>query len=206
MTTLILVRHGQSRSNLDKTFAGQSDVKLTELGHRQAEMAAKFLKDRHFDAAYSSTLSRALETAAPIVKDRNLEIVQVHDLCETALGDWEGLEIDSVREEYAVWKSDMNYAPPGGESTYTVCQRFGKAIDKIASDNDGKTVLVATHGGCIRTLPSYLANDPELLHTTPIASNVSITTVVYENGVGNIVEYAFDAYLGEMITQFDNGN
>ncbi len=206
MTTLIIVRHGQSLSNLNKTFAGQSDIPLTELGHRQAECAAEFLKDRHFDAAYSSTLSRAYDTAVPIVRGRGLEIKKVHDLCETNLGDWEGLEIEKVHEEYMEWRRDFNYTPPGGESTHTVMLRVGLALDKIAAENEGKTVLVASHGGCIRALPSYYERNTELLHTTPIASNVSITTVIYENGVGRVKEYSYDKYLGNMITQFDNGN
>ncbi len=204
MTTLIIVRHGQSESNVNKTFAGQSDVKLTELGHLQAEYAAKFLENRHFDAAYSSTLSRAYDTAAAIIKGRGLEIKTDRDLCETALGDWEGLKIDAVREEYAKWKSNLDYTIPNGESTIVVMERVGRALDKIARENEGKTVLVASHGGCIRILPSYYEKNPELLFTTPIASNVSITTVVYENGKGRVEEYAFDGYLGDMITQFDN--
>lgn len=207
MTTIIIVRHGQSESNLSKTFGGQSDSPLTPLGRSQALLAADYLKDTHFDAVYSSTLSRAYDTAVAIIKNKPLTITLDAGLCETCLGDWEGVSIDSVRDEYQRWRNEYNYAPPNGESTYEVRERFGKSLDKIASENDGKTVLIASHGGCIRLLPSYLAdNDDALIASTPIASNVSLTTVIYENGRGRIEKYADDSYLGNMITRFDNGN
>ena len=206
MTTLIIVRHGESDANLHKYFAGQSDIPLTELGYRQAEVAAEHLKDRHFDVAYSSTLSRAYDTALAIVKGRGLEITTDKGLCETNLGEWEGKDIDSVREDYNKWRSIYDYRPPHGESTIEVLERVGKTLDRIASENEGKTVLIASHGGCIRLLPAYYENDTALIATTPIASNVSLTTVVYENGKGRVTVYADGNYLGELATFFDNGN
>ena len=47
MTTLFFVRHGQSMANLLRVFAGQLDFELSDLGLRQAEKGARFLKD-HF--------------------------------------------------------------------------------------------------------------------------------------------------------------
>ena len=119
-------------------------------------------------------------------------------------GDWEGKKIEDVREDYLCWKSDPEYTPPNGESTLDVLKRVGAALDKIAEENEGKKVLVATHGGCIRLLPAYYENDPSRLFTTPIATNVSLTTVIYENKKGWVETYAFDEYLGDLITKFDN--
>ena len=205
MTTLTIVRHGQSLSNLEKTFAGQSDVPLTELGKHQALLVCDFLKESSFDIIYSSTLSRAYNTVLPLAQAREMQIHRVFELCETRLGEWEGKKIDDVREDYTKWREDPNFAPPGGESVIMVRERFGKAVDKIAADNPNKKILVASHGGCIRLLPSWLEKDETLIKSTPIASNVSVTTVVYENGRGVVKEYAFDEYLGDMVTQFDNG-
>ncbi len=207
MTTILLIRHGQSVANLTKTFAGQSDSPLTELGISQAKIASKHLKNTHFDKVYSSTLSRAFDTAKTIIEGRNFEIITDIGLCETNLGDWEGQKIELLRDEYTRWRREYNYAPPNGENTYEVRERFGKTLDRIAAENEGNTILVATHGGCIRLLPSYYANnDDKLIASTPIASNVSITTVIYENRRGRVEKYADDSYLGDMITRFDNGN
>ena len=54
MTTFYIIRHGQSGGNLDRRFWGQFDGPLTELGKKQAQMTADYLKDVHFDAAVAS--------------------------------------------------------------------------------------------------------------------------------------------------------
>ncbi len=207
MTTIYIIRHGQSKSNLDKTFAGQTDVPLTELGIKQAEISALKFRDFRFDKIYSSTLSRAYNTALPFAKQRGMDITQVLELSETSLGDWEGKRIDDVRSGYEKWKSDVDYVVPNGESYRMMMLRVGKAIDKIAEENPDKVLLVVSHGGCIRALPAYFDNcNVELIYKTPIPSNLSVTKVVYENAKGRIEQYAYDEYLGDMITQFDNGN
>ena len=43
MTTLLLVRHGQSQANLARTFAGHANPDLTDLGKQQAEALANYL-------------------------------------------------------------------------------------------------------------------------------------------------------------------
>lgn len=203
MTTILLLRHGQSVSNLARTFTGQMDIPLTALGYRQAQAAAQYLRGVHFDAIYASPLVRALDTARPIAKALGLAIQTDPDLMEACFGDWEGKKIDEEREAYNLWKTDPDFFPPKGESMRCVRDRAGRAMDRIAAQNEGKTVLVATHGGFIRMLPSYYTkNDADLLDA-PIASNVSVTTLIYENGKGRIEVYADDSYLGDMVTQFD---
>ena len=77
MTTLIVVRHGQSVSNLQKRFTGQHETDLTELGHLQAENTARFLDDCHIDKIYASDLSRAMETARHTAERKGLLIPTV---------------------------------------------------------------------------------------------------------------------------------
>ena len=60
-TTLIMIRHGQSITNLTKVFTGQLDTELTELGKLQADLAAKALRNVHIDKMYSSDLRRTVD-------------------------------------------------------------------------------------------------------------------------------------------------
>ena len=62
-TTVLLIRHGESTSNVTNSFAGHLDVALSERGRRQAELTGLYLKDTPIDAFYSSDLRRAYETA-----------------------------------------------------------------------------------------------------------------------------------------------
>ena len=47
MTKLLLVRHGQSEANSLSVFAGNYDIELTELGHKQAQCTAKYIADNY---------------------------------------------------------------------------------------------------------------------------------------------------------------
>ena len=80
--------------------------------------------------------------------------------------------------------------------------RIGNAVDALAKENDGLTVLVASHGGVIKALPYYYSENKtdELFNTTPIPTNCSITEVVFENGVGKVTRYSDDSYLGNLKT------
>ena len=102
MLTLILVRHGESRANNEKFFAGQLDVELSPLGHKQAEITAKYVADNYnIDKIYSSTLSRAYDTARAISSLTGIKIIPHDELCEINSGEWQGLHFDELQEKYA---------------------------------------------------------------------------------------------------------
>ena len=72
MSLLILVRHGESEWNAKGLWTGLTDIGLSEKGKQQAKSIAGFLKDIHFDFAYTSVLKRAKETFEIIKKNINL--------------------------------------------------------------------------------------------------------------------------------------
>ena len=202
-THILLLRHGQSIANVEKFFAGQTDVPLTDLGKKQAALAAVGLSDLKLDAIFSSPLSRAIETALPLAIPRNLEVGILPGFIEWGAGKWEGMHFDELKEtfpdEYYDWKNDIAHLTmSGGESAYAVRERMGKAIEELASQYKGKTVLVACHGGVIKTVPSYFSNcDDDIFRCTHVPGNCSITEVVFEDGVGRVTRYSDDSHLGE---------
>jgi alpha-ribazole phosphatase len=68
MIKLYLVRHGETDGNSQQWFQGASDVPLNATGIEQARRLSHFMKDIHFDAIYTSTLSRAYTTAEIIAE------------------------------------------------------------------------------------------------------------------------------------------
>ena len=76
--TLILVRHGQTTLNYNKTFTGWIDVDLSENGKREVEHAARLLLERGYtvDVTYTSRLKRAIRSSWIILKDLGEELTQ----------------------------------------------------------------------------------------------------------------------------------
>lgn len=158
---IYLVRHGQSIDNRDDIFAGHHDTPLTELGREQAEHTKELLKDVHFDAAYSSNLLRASQTADIIFGKALPEQDQLPDLRERTAGALDGVLRDSawneINKQYEAKYGDLplqerwNYSfGEGIEGDKLVYERFSNTLLKLAQDHQGQTILVATHGGPIR--------------------------------------------------------
>ena len=99
MTRIYLIRHGESIGNAKRMYLGHTNLGLSELGHRQAEITAEFLKNVDFSVIYSSDLQRALETAAPHAKIRGMELILRRDLREINVGEWEGAYVDELMKD-----------------------------------------------------------------------------------------------------------
>ena len=146
---LVLWRHGQTPWNVQGRFQGQTDIQLDEVGVEQAERAARLLAALHPDAIVASDLSRALATAAPLARLTGLTVTTDKDLRERHGGVWEGLTDVEIRTRYPVEHS--NWAPPEGESSGTVADRAGSAMERIADSlQPGSLAVVVSHGAALR--------------------------------------------------------
>lgn len=167
MTTLLLVRHGETDWNADGRLQGQTDRPLSDYGRRQARQLADELADEDFDAIYASDLSRARETAE-IVGDRlGLPVSLDPDLREKDWGTWEGLTpVERDRVEFV------------GESTEAHQERMLQALRRISEHHpDGGRVLVVTHGGSMRRVQTAA-----LGWALPVVENCGRWLCVYEDG------------------------
>lgn len=210
MTTLILIRHGESEGNHKDIYCGQMDFPLSELGHVQAEHTAAYLKENYkIDKIYSSDLSRAVQTAEPAAKRFGLEILTDPGLRERSVGVWSGLPVQTVEVEYADLMAAMrrgeDNAPEGGERNSVVRQRVLASIDRILAENRGKCIAVFTHwGGIHHIVRSWGRVKPELFHFEEGERycNASVTVGLYDDdGVfQNVIALGYDAHLNEMIT------
>ena len=98
VTRLYLIRHGQSAGNAEGRFGGHSPSPLSELGLHQAELTAQSLAKEKISAIYSSDLVRAMQTAEPLAKSLDLEIIATSDFRERHVGVLEGLTFDEDRK------------------------------------------------------------------------------------------------------------
>ncbi len=189
---LILVRHGQTPSNvrglLDTAPPGPG---LTELGLAQAAAVPATVADEPIDALYASTALRAQLTAAPLARERRLEVAIRADLREIAAGDWEMQgDDDSVRGYLGLigaWLAgDLHRRSPGqgGESGVEVMERFDAVVAEIAASGVDAATIVA-HGAVNRMWASLRAGnlDDEFGASHPLR-NTGIVILDGDPGTG----------------------
>ena len=73
MTSLYLVRHGETDWNAQRRIQGSTDIPLNATGRAQAATTGRLLARREWDGIYSSPLSRAFETASIIATEIGLD-------------------------------------------------------------------------------------------------------------------------------------
>ena len=190
MTTLLLVRHGESEANKLNIFAGCGiDPELTETGLIQARNYAEYaVKSYKIDAVYSSPMKRAFSTAEACADLLGLEVTVHNGLREIFGGEWEGLTIAEIGkkypEDFAVWVKDISHCRcTGGESVEELCERFTAALSEIAEEHEGKTVLIGTHYTPVRAIQAVaVKGSVHAMQGFDHIPNTSITEIFYDNG------------------------
>jgi broad specificity phosphatase PhoE len=153
---LLLVRHGQTPSNIDKVIDTLvPGPELTALGQSQAASLPGALRGERIDAIYASTQTRAQQTAAPLAADRNLSVVVRDGLREVSAGIYEGRGDkealhDFVSTEFAWVRGDLERRMPGGESGAETFARFDAVVGEAESAGFAAVVIVS-HGSMIRS-------------------------------------------------------
>ena len=137
MTTLYLVRHGETVDNVNQIMQGQTQGQLTENGIRQAEEVRDNMALEDFAAIIASDLKRSVDTANVIAEPHNLEVVQTPLLRERDWGGFTGRYIPELKGEK--WPDDI-------ETLENLLSRAGEFIAFVKKTYPGKKVLAVGHG------------------------------------------------------------
>ncbi len=161
VTRLYLIRHGQSAGNAEGRFGGHSPTPLSDLGVEQAEITARQLAKERIDAIYSSDLTRAVQTAEPLAKLLELQIVKTSAFRERKVGVLEGLTFDESKNQfpkdyYALINRDIQHVITGGESYRQLLRRTTGVLREILQINRGKKIAIFSHTGTICFLTLHL--------------------------------------------------
>jgi len=155
-TTLLFIRHGDPDYPETRLYAREDDPGLTPEGRRQAALLGDWVKGEAVAAIYASPTRRTRETAAPMAEALGIEPVLDGRLEERGFGVWEGMDFDDIQsqhpDEFTAWKTDpIHYAPEGGENIRELSDRVGEVLAEVRERHPGKSALVVTHVGVIRT-------------------------------------------------------
>lgn len=178
-TLICLVRHGVTDWNYDGRAQGLADIPLNAEGRRQAELAADRLAAEQWDAIYSSTLSRAYETALAIArKSGHREVRQEPDLVERDMGPAEG---STPADRAQRWPDIAWRDLPGLESDESLAVRARAALTAIARRHPGQRVICVAHGALIFSFLRSLVPPGAKPLGGGHQRNTAITPVLFEN-------------------------
>ena len=186
MNNIILVRHGQSLWNKERRFTGFVDIKLTEKGKSEAELAGRLIKKLNikFDAYFTSQLKRAINSLDIILKTLNKPNVTINkawELNERHYGELTGLNKDDTIKKYGIkqvqiWRRSFDTRPPPmdkqhpykkkinsnilSESLRDTIKRvipyYEKKIKPLISSR--RNILIVFHGNSCRALLMEILN------------------------------------------------
>ncbi|NIA24990.1 MAG: hypothetical protein GWP04_05420 [Gammaproteobacteria bacterium] len=181
-TVVALVRHGRTAANDSGIWQGHTDGGIDEEGRRQATRLAGWYGT--FETLYSSSLGRALETAALLRADG--APVVVPSLMELGMGEWEGHRVEEIKVGWPdIWRTiyeEGKDVPRGGdgETWSGMVARVSEAIGGIARAHQGRLIGVVSHGAAIRGFCSSLIGlDHEDRRRLIAPGNTSVSHVVF---------------------------
>ena len=187
-TTLFLVRHGQTDSNLRQLLHGQADVPLTAHGVTQAErIAARLARETGVAALYASPLQRAHHTARLIGAALGHEPILHDGLMEISFGEVEGLTIPETWERYPHLRPaneddyNLDLQWPGGESRRGFRERVRGTLLELLGRHWGETLIVVAHGGVISVGVNALLREETLGWQRYQVGNCSLTQLVWDD-------------------------
>lgn len=201
MTTVYMVRHGETDWNRAHRMQGWSDIPLNERGREQAAFAARALASVPLDVIYTSPLKRAEKTAEIIRGERKIPLFAEKGFIEINLGKWDGHTPDEMDVlypgQYDIWRStpgDVHI--DGGETFAKVQERAWKAFLSMVDKEKGKHILLVSHMGCLSTILFKIAGYPlNDLWKHPIGNCALCRVDIETDGTMHIQEWGRDDYI-----------
>ena len=187
---ILLVRHGQTKWNVEMRLQGTLDSDLTETGIYQAKKLGERLSDIEFSKVFASPSGRTMKTAELVLGNRVSPIITDERLKEMNFGILEGKKVETLDErfknEIAVMHEDPEIYNPSeynGETYSELIGRTSDFLDDIISRENGK-ILVVAHGMSLMAIISAINNlEVKDFWSRGLKPNVSLTMYNYNNGL-----------------------
>ena len=195
---LYVVRHGETVWNKLHKVQGVADIPLAENGILLAEKTGEALKDVSFDLCITSPLIRARKTAELILEKQSEKVSVIEDarIQEINFGVLEGVVCMNDAREYLdpqmekfftdPWNFDR---PKDGESIRDVLARTKEFWEELIHNPklQDKTILIATHGCCMRALLRNVYEDKNDFWHGGVPYNCAVSIIEVQNGVSTLL-------------------
>ncbi|MBV8123372.1 MAG: histidine phosphatase family protein [Burkholderiaceae bacterium] len=184
VTQVLCVRHGETDWNKATRIQGQLDIPLSAVGFAQARALADALEHEALHAVYASDLARAMATALTVSERKDLPLLLDTGLRERHFGDFQGLTWLEIEQQFPQaserWRRrDPLFAALGGENLQQFYARCVSAVEAIARQHLGQTILVVAHGGVLDCLYRAAMRLPLEAPRTWMLGNAVINRLIY---------------------------
>lgn len=185
---IYFLRHGETDWNVARRIQGRTDIALNSTGVMQAKRWRPFFDRIQLAGVYSSSLSRAMDTA---VLATSRPPCVIDELNERNYGEWEGRVWNEIADHDPAFDREWRRAdssPPGGESRLQMHARVYRAMDSIvASHNADSELLVVAHGGSGKAVLGYANKlSIEELFGIPAIGNAAMTIMTRDGDRWNV--------------------
>jgi probable phosphoglycerate mutase len=181
MTTIFLVRHGETVDNARQIMQGQTQGELNEKGREQARQVAERLAEEQVDAVVASDLHRAIQTAEYIAAQHGLSVTTTPLLRERDWGSFTGCFIPDLKGK--VWPDDI-------ESEEALLLRARAFLLYILATYPEKRVVAVGHGIMNKAILAVYARCPMREVQRMMNAEVRILTASAETTASSAVAAA----------------
>ena len=171
MTSIILIRHGETEWNIEGRYQGQADPPLNSQGVLQAQNLVSELENSGIQVLYTSPLLRTRQTADILANELMTPVIDDPRLMEIHQGDWQTRlrsEIEQLYPElFSNWETNpWEVTPPGGEHLSEVQARVYESVDDILIKSSKRLIGLLTHRIPIALIKVRYQNmDPDIVRS-----------------------------------------
>ena len=194
---IYIVRHGETRANVEGYLQGWSDDPLNEHGEKLAVLTGRAMQRIRFDCCISSPLLRARQTAEIILRESGtpgLGISFEDRIKEINMGDWERKKFRPEEREVDAEQMTLFFTDPfsfngfpGGETMRQVATRTQAFLTELIERDDHRTYLLVTHGFALRTMLNFLYEAPSDFWHGHVPYNCAVNVVEGKNRKGTLI-------------------
>ena len=182
ITTICIVRHGETDWNAEGRLQGQTDIPLNENGKMQARKCGEHLLKDEWDVIFTSPLKRARATADIIGKIIDSKIIIKEEFIEKNFGEAEGMTADEREATF------FNKEYPNQEGQESLQERLMKGLQDIVVEYPDKKVILVAHGAVIHMILRMMSNET-IVSTQTRLSNACLSTIKFEMDSWVIADY-----------------
>lgn len=187
---LILLRHGRTEANAQGLLQGRIDPSLDALGEQQATAAAALIGS--VDRVIASPLARAQQTAAAL----GVPVETDDRFIELDYGDWEGKPVKDVpADTWAIWRENLDFRPPGGETLNELGTRVRDGLADIAAEAVHSDIVVVSHVSPIKASVAWALGAGDELTWRLYLGQASICRIATTLDSARLLEFNVTSHL-----------